>query len=148
MPHGSRHTGQRIGDVLAICLADLSDEGIYFKQKKTGQRLLVSMSPDLSVAIEKAKALPRSVRGLTLFCTMRGGRPYAYATVRDMFRSAAEKAGIEDARRHNLRAKSLTDAKAQGKDAVALSGHADPKMTERYIRLRSTITAEPASFRQ
>ncbi|MHB1657153.1 MAG: hypothetical protein ACYCSZ_12395 [Burkholderiales bacterium] len=57
-------------------------------------------------------------------------------------------AKVEDTTFHDLRAQSLTDAKSQGKNAVALGGHADPQMTERYIRQRSTIVAEPASFRQ
>ena len=141
-------TGQRIGDILAIRLSDVTDEGIQFRQQKTKQRLLVSMTPELKTAIEIAKALPRHVRGMTLFCTMRGGRPYSYGTVRDMYNRATSLAKIEDTTFHDLRAKSLTDAKSQGKNAVALGGHADPQMTERYIRQRATIVAEPASFRQ
>lgn len=141
-------TGQRIGDVLRIRMADVSDEGISFRQSKTGARVLVRMSPDLREAVDAAKALPRPVRGLTLLCTLRGGRPYAYGTVKDMWNRACEDAGVVDAHLHDLRAKSLTDAKAQGKNAQALGGHATEAMTLRYIRQRETVVAEPPRFRQ
>ncbi len=141
-------TGQRISDVLRIRMADVSAEGISFRQGKTAARVLVRMTPDLAEAVAAAKELPRPVRGLTLLCTLRGGRPYAYATVRDMWNRACEAAGVSDAHLHDLRAKSLTDAKAQGKNAQALGGHTTEAMTLRYIRQRETVVAEPPRFRQ
>jgi len=51
-------TGQRIGDVLSIRLADISADGIAFKQEKTNARLLVQMTPDLEELIARIKALP------------------------------------------------------------------------------------------
>lgn len=142
------YTGQRIGDVLSIRLQDITPEGILFKQQKTGQRLLVVMTPELQQAVDEAKALPRPVRGMTLFCTKRGGRKYAYRTVRDMWDAAVILSKVEDATLHDLRAKAITDAKNQGKDAQALGGHSTEAMTNRYIRARDTIVAIPPSFRQ
>lgn len=141
-------TGQRISDILAIRLADISDEGIHFTQQKTGARLLIEMTEDLRAAINDAKALRRNVRGLTLFCTIRGGRPYGYTTVREMWNTACKRAGVEDANLHDLRAKSITDAKNQGLDPQALSGHTTEAMTNRYIRARDTVRAKPPSIRQ
>lgn len=141
-------TGQRISDVLAIKMSDIDDEGIHFKQGKTGTRLLVKMTPELKAAIDKAKALPRPAQGTTLFCTKRGGNQYNYDTVKNMYRSAVSKAGVERTTLHDLRAKSLTDAKKQGKNAQALGGHSTEAMTNRYIRNRSTIVADAPSFRQ
>ncbi len=141
-------TGQRISDVLRVRMSDVTDEGVAFRQGKTAARVLVKMTADLRDAIESAKALPRPVRGLTLLCTLRGGRPYAYSTVRDMWDRACEAAGVADAHLHDLRAKALTDAKAQGKSAQALGGHATEAMTLRYIRQRETVVAEPPRFRQ
>ena len=106
------------------------------------------MTPDLRIAIDAALALPRNQRGLTLFCTMRGGRQYAYTTVRDMFRIYAERAGVKDARLHDLRAKALTDADAEGLNATHLGGHSDPRQTQRYIRLRKTTVATPPSMKK
>lgn len=139
-------TGQRIGDVLAIRLADISDEGISFVQQKTGAKLMVRMTPDLEDLIKRAKALPRRVRGLTLFCTRAGGKPVSYGTCKQAFAEAREKAGLDNVRIHDLRAKSLTDTKKQGNDAQKLGGHADPRMTERYIRAREIDRADPPTM--
>jgi len=136
-------TGQRIGDVLAIRLADISDKGIAFDQQKTGAKLIVGMTPDLETVIAQAKALPRTVRGLTLFCTRGGGRPVSYETVKDAFRKACAKAKVTDATIHDLRAKSLTDTDKQGNDAQKLGGHTDARMTKRYLRLRTIDVAQP-----
>jgi hypothetical protein len=50
---------------------------------------------------------------------------------------------VQDAHFHDLRAKALTDAKRQGKDAQALAGHADPKMIAHYTKAREIIEVEP-----
>ncbi|EIM15847.1 tyrosine-type recombinase/integrase [Pseudomonas chlororaphis] len=139
-------TGQRIGDVLAIRLADISAEGIAFTQEKTGARLVVRMTPDLEDLIARVKALPRKIRGLTLFCSPRGGKPVHYSSVKDAFAIACKKAGVTDATIHDLRAKSLTDTDDQGNNAQKLGGHTDAKMTARYLRLRKIDVAEPPAM--
>ena len=136
-------TGQRIGDVLAIRLADISAEGIAFKQEKTNARLLVQMTADLEQLIARVKALPRKIRGLTLFCSPRGGKPVHYSSVKDAFAISCKKAGVEDASLHDLRAKSLSDTDDQGNDAQKLGGHTDAKMTQRYLRLRKVNVGLP-----
>lgn len=135
-------TAQRINDVLGIKLADISDEGIAFKQQKTDKRLIVAMTPDIKDVIARAKALPRSARGLTLFTTKRTCKPVIYETVKQQFKKATERAGVKDATLHDLRAKSITDAKKQGHNPQILAGHSDPRMTERYIRLREIDVAQ------
>jgi integrase len=139
-------TGQRIGDVLAIRLADISAEGIAFKQEKTNARLLVQMTPDLEDLVARIKALPRKIRGLTLFCSPRGGKPVHYSSVKDAFAISCKKAGVEDASLHDLRAKSLSDTDDQGNDAQKLGGHTDAKMTQRYLRLRKINVGLPPTM--
>jgi len=139
-------TGQRIGDVLAIRLSDISADGIAFKQEKTSARLIVRMSPDLEDLIARVKALPRKIRGMTLFCSPRGGKPVHYSSVKDAFREGCKKAGVLHATIHDLRAKSLTDTDDQGNDAQKLGGHTDAKMTARYLRLRKIDVAEPPTM--
>lgn len=112
-------TAQRINDVLSIRLADITEDGIA-----------------------RAKALPRSARGLTLFTTKRTCKPVIYETVKQQWRKACERAGVENATLHDIRAKSLTDAKREGKDATKLASHADPRMTDHYIRLREIDVAD------
>lgn len=140
-------TGQRIGDVLAIRHDDLTDEGIAFQQQKTGTRLLVRWSAELRAAVVNAKALGGNVRALTLFHTRRGTPP-GYQSVKLKWDEAREKAGIPDARIHDLRAKALTDAKREGKDPQALGGHTSAKMTDAYIRIRETPVVDGPSIRR
>lgn len=64
-------TGQRISDVLAIRLADISATGIAFEPQKNGAKLIVGMSPDLEDLLARVKPLPRRVRGLTLLRQVR-----------------------------------------------------------------------------
>jgi integrase len=140
-------TGQRIGDVLAIRRADLTDEGIRFRQGKTRTTLTVAWTPPLEDAVARAKALNRSVAAFTLLHNRRGKAP-DYRTVRDQWDNAVTAAGVTDAHIHDLRAKALTDAKREGKDATALAGHASAAMTDRYIRLRESPVVQGPSIRQ
>lgn len=136
-------TGQRIGDVLKIRLSDISPDGVSFVQEKTGSKLIVSMTPDIADVITRAKALPRKVRGLTLFCG-RGGKPVSYEVAKEAFARIRQAAGVADVRIHDLRAKSLTDADEEGKDAQKLGGHTDARMTARYLRgKKPTIATAP-----
>jgi integrase len=140
-------TAQRIGDVLSIRRADLTDEGILFRQQKTEVPLLVRWNPDLRGAVERAKALHGNVKALTLFHSRRGD-PLSYYTVRDQWDEACKRAGINDAHLHDLRAKGITDAKRQGKDPQRLAGHTSEAMTRRYLRGKEIISADGPSFRQ
>lgn len=65
-----------------------------------------------------------------------------YEPVKQQFKKACERAGVKDATLHDLRAKSITDAKKQGHDPQKLAGHSDARMTERYIRLREIDVAQ------
>jgi len=144
-------TGQRISDVLALRMQHLGDEGIYFKAQKTENstqvQFVVAWTPELKAVIERAKTLQGTVRSLSLL-RGRSNKPPTYRTVVGQWWQACEAAKVEDANLHDLRAKSLTDAKRQGKDATALAGHADERMTERYIRLRETPVVFGPSFRR
>lgn len=128
-------TGQRINDVLKIGRGDITEKGIVFRQQKTGAKLTVLWTPEMKAAVERAKALYGNAPGITLL-RGRGGKPPDYRTVLYQWHQAREKAGVEDATPHDMRAKSGTDTRRQGNDAQALLGHTSPAMTERYIRLR------------
>lgn len=140
-------TGQRVSDVLRIRQGDLQPDGIRFQQGKTGAKLTVRWTPDLRAAVERAKALSGPVRALTLFRNARGKTP-DYRTVRDQWEAACRLAGVEDAHIHDVRAKSLTDAKRQGKNPTALAGHKSPAMTERYLRGLEEPLVDGPSFGQ
>lgn len=138
-------TGQRIGDVLTIKHSDISDAGIAFAQQKTGAKLIVEMTDDLAAAIDRAKAIPRKVTAETLFSS-RSSKPVCYESCKEAFAKARKDAGISNVTIHDLRAKSLTDTNRQGNNAQKLAGHADGRMTERYIRAREIDIGTPPTM--
>lgn len=134
-------TGQRIGDVLGIKRSQVTDDGIAFRQQKTGARLVVAWSPDLKAAVQAARALAGDVPSLTLLRSATGGPP-DYRSVADQFKKAALAAGVEDARLNDARAKAATETKRQGKSARALLGHTTEANTGRYLRDKEVPTVE------
>lgn len=134
-------TAQRISDVLKVKLSEVTPEGVYFEQGKTGKKLMVQMNPDLAETIERAKGIHKKVRGMTLFHG-RGGRQYSYFGVSAMFRRACQSAGVADFHLHDIRAKALTDLDRQGGDAQTLGGHGNRATTEGYIKAREISVAQ------
>ncbi len=135
-------TAQRISDVLAIRMSDITEEGIRFEQEKTGARVLVAMTPELQAVIVEARAVRGLMLSHYLFHPRSKSTPYSYKAAQDAFRRACAKAGVRDATIHDIRAKSLTDADQEGKNAQQLAGHSSPSMTKRYLRLRQTKVVE------
>lgn len=140
-------TGQRIGDVLAIRYTDITDEGIAFRQAKTGAKLLVTWTPELRAAVARAKALHGNVKAFTLLHGHKG-KPPTYWAVRDAWDRAVAAAGVPDAHIHDIRAMSATAADQAGIDATALLGHTSPAMTKRYLRSKVTPLVQGPSFGQ
>lgn len=140
-------TGQRISDVIAIRHSDLTEQGIQFRQKKTGHKMLIAWSDELRVAVAAAKKTSKNIKGMTLFSN-RKGMPWAYSTIGVKWRTAAREAGIENARIHDIRAKAATDAKTQGVDSKKLLGHQSESSHRRYLRGKETAVANPVSFRK
>lgn len=136
-------TGQRVRDVLEIRRADLTEDGVAFKQKKTDARLVVRWTPDLEATVARAKRLTGPAMTL-----LKGkyGRPPDHSSVSLQWRQACKAAGVKDAQLRDLRAKSLTDAKRQGLDATALAGHTSAQMTRRYLRNRDVPVVVGPSF--
>ena len=114
-------TDSRIGDILEIRLSHISPDGLLIRQEKTNKLQMFSRNPALDKALENARAIPRSVRGLFLLCTERG-RKYQYAVLNRLWIEARTATGVENARFHNIRGKSATDAKHGGQDYLALLG--------------------------
>jgi len=109
--------------VLRIAQADVLDEGLAFRQEKTGARLVVRWAPGLKAAVGRLLVLQRR-------------RPLPYDAINRDWLKATRSLGVQDARIHDLRAMALTAAKGQGLDATALAGHASEAQTDRYLRDR------------
>lgn len=135
-------TAQRIGDLIELRRSDVSDDGIYFKQNKTGKKLLVQMTPELRAVIDRTRRIHPTIKGLVLFTT-RDGKPYSYEGVSSMFKRSVKKAKVEDFHFHDIRAKALTDANRAGQNAQSLAGHATEAMTAHYIKRREVESVAP-----
>jgi len=128
-------TAARKGDLLKIMLNDDKHDGLHIRQQKTGKYQIFNWSPALRAAFDQAKHLRRRHDSLYLFCT-RTGAPHSESGFNSMWRRLKVRAGLPDIHFHDLRAKSVTDAKRKyGRDfAQALAGHASGSMTDAYVR--------------
>jgi len=142
-----RLTGQRVNDVLRIHITDLADEGIYFRQRKTGARLIVEWTPELRTVVARAKALHGNVRALTLLHN-RSGKAPGYSAIVKQWDEARKAAGVADVQMRDLRAMALTEADSEGLNATALAGHTSPNMTKRYLRSKKVPVVSGPSFRR
>lgn len=131
-------TGQRVNDVLKLRRDAITDDGVYFKQQKTGKKLLVQWTPELRETVERAKALTKDIPTLTLFSGRYRKAP-DYGSVKRQWDEARKAANVADAQMRDVRAMSLTEAEEQGLNPTALAGHASPAMTARYLR-RKRVT--------
>jgi integrase len=114
-------------------------ESLEVRQKKTSQRISFSMTPELHGILHSARKRP--LLGLTVIANTRG-KPVTKDMLGIAWRAACKAAGVV-AQFRDIRAKSATDAKRGGQNYQALLGHANPAMSERYIKRRETVMAEP-----
>lgn len=125
-----------VNEVVSIKLPDIHDGKIRVFRKKTKKWAEFIITPELEAVISRAMALPRTVRDMApLLCSSRG-KAYAPGTVSKAIKTAAKARGVEDARFHDLRAKSASD---EPETAQRRLMHADAKTTRTYIRKSAPI---------
>ncbi len=147
-------TGLRRADVLSLRVADLKEDGIHVRPRKTakttGKRLIIAWTDALRQAINEAMAArprPRVVPiSSCLFCTRRG-EPYAKPDgsanafdslwQRFMDKALRETSLQERFQERDLRAKTASDMPLEL--ASALLGHADSRITERVYRRKPDV---------
>lgn len=145
--------GQRVADIRLLKKKDISDEGIFVAQRKSGgkRKVLIKMTPELREAIEAAKQLCPLESSEYLFHhtqTLRKkdagpGRPYGASTWCGYWSDACEKAGVEDAHFHDIRARVATTKDKEGGSAKELLGHAYQQTTDIYLRGFEVKEVEP-----
>jgi integrase len=130
-------TGQRISDLLSLEWAQVGDEGISFRQAKTGAKVLVTWTPRLAEVVERLRKLreDRGARTPKVFTTQ-DGRAYTYWGASTAWRRALARAKVADAHFHDLRAKAGTDKeRREGMQAARLLlGHTTEQQTSDYVR--------------
>lgn len=125
----------RVSDVVRLKFADIRDGQISIVQHKTGDPLIVTVTPEVEEVLTRARALNPVLRPHVI-CS-RWGTPYRENSVSRAFRDAARAAGIEDARFHDLRAKSASDERETAK---ARLGHSSEASTRSYLRKPMAVT--------
>lgn len=143
-------TGQRRGDLLRLRLAQIGPDGIRIRPAKTKHDevqvdILIEWSDRLRQVVEWAKALPRPVRGLYLFCN-RHGQPYTDAGFKAMWNRlqvAYAKAGGERFTFHDLRAFYVTEGKDKGLPVTEATGHKSEATANRIYDRRKIRKAKP-----
>jgi len=125
-------TGARIGELLALTWADVSDNELVFLETKNGTTRRLPMSPAMAAVFKQCP------KGSTwVFTNARTRKAYTANGVRHVFNRAVVRAGIltGDVTVHTLRHTALSRMIASGIDdhtVMAISGHSSQRMLARY----------------
>ena len=135
-------TGLRQGDLLALPLNALREDGIAVTSRKTGRKGFIAWTPALKKAINALKACNR-VQGMTVVCD-RHGKPLSDSAFQNRWRAvmtdALEQTELaERFTEHDLRAKHATDVDQAGGDATANLLHDDKRTTDAYLRSKKPV---------
>lgn len=140
-------TGLRRGDLLALKLSDLKEDGIHCKPAKTGKttgkRIIYQWSDKLRGVIDEIRSIPPRRIGNAHLFTTRQGKPYgknAFDSLwaRFMDRALKQTKITDRFHEHDLRAKVASDSSSLLEAAERL-GHADPSTTNRIYRRKPTF---------
>jgi len=139
-------TGMRKGDILKLRLDSITDEGITVIQSKTGSKLVYIWEAGLKAVVDRIKSMPRSIRGLYLFCSRRG-QPYTSSGFDSIWQRTMRKvleAGLIQERftEHDIRAKTATDDPEYAQKRL---GHKSRSMTDKYVKTRRIEKILPLS---
>jgi len=135
----------RIADVLKLTWDQVSANGIFIQQGKTGVMQIKQWTARLKRAIDLAKDLYPNSRYVA--CNKFGNK-YSYNGMNDHWRDARLKAGeklghIIDGTFHDLKAKGISDYKGSSRDKQIFSGHKTESQVLVYDRkIRETPTLD------
>lgn len=124
--------GQRQGDLLELEWKDVSSEGVFVQQGKTGKKLLIEMTPALQAIFARAKHMSPQIPRQYVIRT-RKGRRYMSEGFRAIWQRRMRKLHLSGKLPvrwtfHDLRAKMVSDSKSI-EAASALAGHINTAIT-------------------
>ena len=137
--------GARRQDILKLERRDITEDGVYIRQGKTGKRQLFYMTPELERVIKSAKRVNRKAKNLKYLFTNKKGQQITATGFNSAWRRLREAADLVDVNFHDIRAKAITDA-YQNREldyAQKLGGHENRDQTEHYIKKKNTDGIEP-----
>lgn len=129
----------RISDVLALRWDQVSDQGIFIQQGKTGKKQIKAWNPRLKAAVDKAKALPDS----QYVVSTQYGNKYSYKGFNEIWGEARGRAETTLGRKldftfHDLKAKGISDYEGSSRDKQLFSGHKTESQVLVYDRKTKT----------
>lgn len=133
-------TSLRPSDIRALRWSQVSAESITVTQQKTGARQEFALTGDLAAVLATARQRP--IVGLYVVATPKG-RPVSRDMMDGAWHRACAAACVTDAQFRDVRAMAAKAAKADGLDYQALLGHTTRAMSDRYIKGRQVVKAEP-----
>lgn len=133
-------TGARPTDIRLLRWPQVTAEAVLMRQEKTKQRMKFKMNADLASVLDRARARP--VVGLYVVATAKG-KPVSRNMLFTAWHEACNKAGVTNAQFRDIRAMAAKAAERDGQDFQKLLGHTTLQMSERYLKGRRTILAEP-----
>lgn len=142
-------TFQRQGEIRRLKWSDMDDDWLYFKPAKTetttGAKVRWKRTLEIDAVLDRARTFGKvkPIDGYVIH-NLRG-KPYSKSGIETAWRRACERAKVEDAHFHDLRAKAQTDARKAGYTMKAIqegATHADEKTTEGYIKRREVAESK------
>lgn len=147
-------SGQAIGDVLRLDVDDVAADAILFRRAKvahsTGAAISIVVTPRLRAALNRLLGIRAEVAAEMLrkagkvpvnqaLIVTRDGQRAGYTGCRSAWDRACERAGVEAAHMHDIKAKALTDVESdRGMQAARQMGqHSTEGQTAAYVRNRS-----------
>lgn len=118
-------TAQRQSDVLSMDRRQLREDGIEFRQQKTGTEVLIEWTPRLKAVIDRCLAR-KTVISTTHVIRNSHGQRYTVQGFKAMWNRLQvlwEEAGNTRFRFHDIRAKATTKLLESGKRASDVTGH-------------------------
>ncbi|MFW0766739.1 integrase [Trabulsiella odontotermitis] len=116
----------RLGDVLDLRWAEVTEDGIYIEQNKTGTKQIKNWSPRLRSAIQLARNTS-GINGGFVITTSKGGKVITKTLNNwwnDAKRTAERKAGAPfGCNFHDIKAKGISDYEGSSRDKQIFSGH-------------------------
>lgn len=132
-------TGKAQGQVLKLTRHKIGADGIAFSGRKRGAGTLVQWTARLRKLVRYALAMPSNISPLFVIHT-KDGTPYTSDGFKSTWQRCMNdwcKMGNERFTFHDLRAKTVTDMKEQGRKASDLTGHRQESTVDRvYDRRR------------
>jgi integrase len=127
-------TGARIGELLALTWAEVSDTDLRFPETKNGKARRIPLSQSIRAVLADC---PRMKAQPWVFTSTRTRRAYTVRGVTHIFRRAVKRAGLTpgDVTLHTLRHTALSRMIAAGIDdytVMEISGHSSTTMLARY----------------